>query len=412
MKRSLSFDLSSDDELRNNEQSARQTRRRLDFEQTETPEPSFQLVPLPEDPAPVHEESDDSDDLHESDDSDESDDLHDSDSEDEEQELGSDHEEFNNLEDLFEITELDRATLRPQSFDLRARTMSDYWHGVLLVQVQRAIASECYRRKTMNKLIVRFHESIPNRIPQDFLHFMDAVAPRSKLETLHDWINRIKKEQPYDFLKLCVLYDFKGLDLQDLRDLRDLQDPKPTRFEHLEQQLADRERAYLGITHRHFQSHMEKAEELELRAQWAVDPDADDHAAELVAQLNREISAFVEQRYVPRLYRFRLFQIFDQERAALKESVRLTCKAIGLPVKSPAGEALEAFLGPDYTKCPMRGPFRPGFLGGSSCPIMYGQTPNPMLYFCQCTTTGAYCGHLPFGLLLKRSHPTYRVRIL
>lgn len=313
----------------------------------------------------------------------------------------SDDEEFNNLDDFFEITDVDRLTLRAPEFDLRSGAMSAHWHGVLALQVQRACASECYRRRTMSKLITRFSENYG--ISVEFQHLMGRVLPRLEGEDMHDWQTRIRKEKPFSYLKLVVLYDICkhfGVTLRERMTAASL-----------DEQLAVVERSYMGHAHRLIESHVEQAEEHELRADWAVDVDAVDLAREKILKINCELSCFLEQRFIPRFYRFRLFAQIDEEAAVVREKVKLTMRAIGLPLHSPVGKTLFELLSPDYLRCPIRGPFRAGYIGSSRSPSLYGASPNPMLYYCDCRITGAYCGHLPLGLLLRDSHPMYHIRM-
>ena len=313
----------------------------------------------------------------------------------------SDHEEFNNLDDFFEITDEDRVSVRAPDYDLRSGAMSGHWHGVLALQVQRACASECYRRRTMSKLMTRFTEN--HGLTLEFQRFMGRTLARLEGEELSDWQARIRKEKPFSYLKLCVVYDIYvhfGLRLDDLLTVAAL-----------DEELDRVQRVYMGSVHRLIESHVDQAEEHELNADWAVDPDAADLAADKVLKINRELSCFLEQRYIPRLYRFRLFDQIDEEYALVSEKVKLTMRAIGLPLHSPVGKTLFELLCPDYLRCPIRGPFRAGYIGSSSSPSLYGASPNPMLYYCDCRVTGAYCGHLPVGLLLRDSHPVYRIRM-
>ena len=313
----------------------------------------------------------------------------------------SDHEEFNNLDDFFEVTDEDRVSVRAPDYDLRSGAMSVHWHGVLALQVQRACASECYRRRTMSKLMTRFTEN--HGLTLEFQRFMGRTLSRLEGEELSAWQDRIRKEKPFCYLKLCVVYDIYvhfGLRLDDLLTVAAL-----------DEELARVQRSYMGSVHRLIESHADQAEEHELNADWAVDPDAADLAAEKILKINRELSCFLEQRYIPRLYRFRLFTQIDEEYALVSEKVKLTMRAIGLPLHSPVGKTLFELLCPDYLRCPIRGPFRAGYIGSSSSPSLYGASPNPMLYYCDCRVTGAYCGHLPLGLLLRDSHPVYRLRM-
>lgn len=278
--------------------------------------------------------------------------------------LPSDDEEFNKLEDYFELLDVDRA---PRALvELPEGEITLAWCASQLnAELERMLRSDCYRRRTLSKLMSRFDTK--THVDGFTYRLMCQLSPFEAGESCESWMSRVRAEQPINFLKLCILYYvhrdhefqvFKAPEAESVLSLENLPGS-------LTELLTDFARRNCGFT-------MRLLPELQRRG----------------AKTQYKLTDLFRRLAKP-AFRMRLIRILGEE----ARSARVGKLLIRRLFPSDVVTLVDAYLEPTYLHYPVRGPFRASYVGTSPLKCMYGPSPNPFFYYCNCVKTGALCGH-------------------
>ena len=279
--------------------------------------------------------------------------------------MNSDAEEFNQLDDLFELFDSDRVPKASVEFPKDGAITLDWCISCVNAELDRMVGSECYKRRTLSKLLRRVDEK--TRVNYGFYRLMCDVSVPNGGESLDDWMTRLMRDYSTSYLKLCIMHYvlrdnfFSGIGAPEL-DYDDLPGSLRAIREHVWEFARGRMTAVLPALHdtSYYRRHMTD----------------------------------VFRRVSKPLYRLRLLGLLGEE----ARSVRMGRLCLRRTFGSYLGTFIESYLVPSYLHYPVRGPFRSGFQGASLLRGMYGAHPNPHFYYCDCVKTGSLCGHLPLSV--------------
>jgi hypothetical protein len=283
----------------------------------------------------------------------------------------SDDEQFNDVNDLYVIDERDRFpeaySYLPDLFTIQRGVgrVEGIVKAILQALLERCDASECYRRRTLSKLVHRF--SGKTRVDSRFFQLMRRVMRPLPSEDLPAWFRRLRSLSETSFLQLSIFYNLHRFHMLRVNVEGDLNVNIDSFYD---QKLS------LSVTYL-----TEALEEGDFTTK-----------KELGIALEKEVKL---------LYRIRLLRYFftnlRAERAELKRSLS---GMYNLPASLvPSGLAASE----DYKRYPLRGPFLPGFNGASRKANMYGARPNPQYFYCNCEDEGSLCGHKNLSTLYSSS---------
>ena len=279
--------------------------------------------------------------------------------------LNSDVEDFNQLDDLFELLDSDRVPKASVEFPKDGGITLDWCIMSVNAELDRMVQSECYKRRTLSKLMQRFEGK--TRVNYGLYRLMCEVSVPNVDESMDDWMTRLMRDHSTSYLKLCIMYYvlrdnfFSGIGAPDL-DYDDLPGSLRAIREHVWDFARARFNDVLFALHdtSYYRRHMTD----------------------------------VFRRVSKPLYRLRLLGLLGEE----ARSIRMGRLCLRRKFGTDLGTFIGSYLVPSYMHYPVRGPFRSGFQGASQLRGLYGVHPNPHFYYCDCVKTGALCGHLPLSI--------------
>ena len=322
----------------------------------------------------------------------------------------SEDECFHNLDDYFELLEHDRK--RPEGMSLPAahvEALTVAWcMEALDREVDRLCMSECYKRRTVSKVLERFVNknhvdrttfalmqqiSAPISAPQD----SGVAAP----ESFGSWLHRLRFEHETSFFKLCLLYSFhRNMFLEQFAvpgsvSVLDLTVPVHVCLQRLRTALLEHAHAYFV--------HLCASPGMQPRVNESDDEDEGAVRAVRYSRYHRLRMASELQRYAKPLYRLRLIGQLGLEARSLRTGSLCLRRLLGV---GSLVDLVVSYVKPNYWNYPVRGPFRAGFQGSSELPGMYGRVPNPMFWYCDCMLprnieAGVVCGHAPLCVRVR-----------
>ena len=321
---------------------------------------------------------------------------------------GSDDESFFKLEDYFELLDVDRK--RPEGMELPppGTLTADWCLEALNREVERLCLSECFKRRTLGKVLERFvhknHVDLPTyrlmcEIARPEAALGGARPWRTEGNMVRAWMHYLRTEHNTSFLKLSLLYSFhRDLFLEQFAVPGALSvftlDPVHVCLQHLRTALWEHARAYF--------TYLCASEGMQPRANAMDDEHSDDEAPVTYSRYQRMSMSAELQRYAKPLYRLRLIGLLGEE----ARSVRTGSLCLRRLLPGSLADLAVSYLEPNYWSYPVRGPFRAGFQGYSELPGMYGPVPNPRFWYCTCnvpasTTATVVCGHAPLSVRVR-----------
>ena len=286
----------------------------------------------------------------------------------------SDAEEFNSTQDLFEITDQDRRRRQPIEFpegfnELNTQQKTQWIHQLYLQKLKAVQQSECYKRKTLFKMIHRLQNR--THIEHTFYQVVRRVCPHlvfvqdgSLYDTLQTLCFSSDVVDKYNFLKLAITYGIYNMTGKQKLPLTKEQ------LMGLGGQLSTN--MYVQAFNKF--KHQESPETNEM----------------FQKQMTNLCDKFVKFSYVvsmPFMLTNELTLIMKQVIEVKKVFAR---RNLNLPL---VDNKVLQYLVPNYLEYPIRGPFKPHFYGGSDIKSMYGSRPNRNFYYCNCLVDQQVCGH-------------------
>lgn len=298
----------------------------------------------------------------------------------------SDAEEFNSVDDLFEVTDQDRKRQPllpfPEGFEhLPISEKAKWMHQYYLKKLKEEQESECVKRKVLYKLMYRLQNR--THIEQTFYSMIRRVCPhlvciqnRNAEDSLQLTLRTLSLSpcvfDKYNFLKLCALYG-----IYNMSGKRELAFTKEQLMS-----LAGK------LSSNAFVAGYEKLR----HHQENVEADFEFFQKEMTSLCDKYVkfSLVVSLPFMlTNELTFIMKQVIEVKRV-------LSRRNLNLPLVD--NKVLE-YLVPNYLAYPVRGPFKPNYYGTSETFSMYGSKPNPNFFYCECSLKQQVCGHR--GLFLK-----------
>ena len=295
----------------------------------------------------------------------------------------SNDEEYNNLDDLFEVNDSDVAMPDDDEEDEEEPnrkfnvTLYDV-EAMLTTRVSDMLRSECMKRRTLSLMICRF--GFRSKLPRRFLtwiHEYKTPGVNKRLdESVTAWLRRVRNEYPWKYIIYCVLFHLLFVSKSGKRYIQ--QQEQHTQVASVSSLLSDLQVVECSHGSPYFT----------LMRRFCL------------VNTQRFNSLFQSCSNIQ--YRLGLCDVLRTETVELKRGVCLMLRKLHMnPESSEIYNLVLRYVYPNYHQHPVRGPFRAGFKGRSCSQMMYGAEPNYNFYYCLCRESGAVCGHPVFLSLLR-----------
>jgi hypothetical protein len=336
----------------------------------------------------------------------------------------SDDEEFNNLEELYEITDEDRIKREPIVLpphthleELNVEQRVQWAMDLVQTQLQRQQASECLKRKTLAKLLRRFEhkEMIEQQFYDILLHLSNSFAPLPQ---------RPHGPHGESFSDICDRHLMTGLNLYDNSIVNKYRCYQAAVLYYIYRKyrralvapnfpaasFQGQLQAFATDVRQQAVNFLNDLMPVLPRAVAAAEEEESPRARERALLNFRKALTDLVDTTVTQLYRISLFQHFQDELDNVLQQIDLMAqkfKGYGMELPLPL-HCIALSIVPTYNTCPVRGPFKPHFKGNSVIQQMYGPKPNPNFWYCNCRVNGDVCGHI--GIVAYRARPIYFFR--